>query len=93
MRYKLYDIIYIIYYMAHEPETGQYDRPSTRTIVTFFVKATYVYDWCLHKVKDRWMDQQDWNNPSEEGHFWNVIDCCALKALTGWSVGEIADSK
>ena len=39
------------------------------------------------------MDQQDWNNPSEEGHFWNVIDCCALKALTGWTVGEIADSK
>jgi len=56
------------------------------------IAATYTYEWALKKVKDRWAEQQDWNNPTEEGHFWNVIDCCALKALTGWSVGIIADN-
>jgi len=78
-------------------ETGLSDTPIlayqlNQNAIAPKIAATYVYDWCLHKVKDRWMDQQDWNNPSEEGHFWNVIDCCALKALTGWTVGEIADN-
>ena len=41
--------------------------------------ATYVYELCLKRVKDRWADQQEWNNPTEEGHLYNVLDCCALK--------------
>ena len=53
----------------------------------------YIFNPCVQKYyQDRWSDQQDWNNPTEEGHLYNVLDCCALKALTGWTVGEIADN-
>ena len=47
----------------------------------------------MTEIKNRWAEQQDWNNPSEEGHFHNVLDCCAIKAITGWHIGEVADSE
>ena len=47
----------------------------------------------MKNVKDHRAGQQEWNNPSEMGHFWNVVDCCVKKALTDCAVGIIADSK
>ena len=47
----------------------------------------------MTKIKTRWADQQDWNNPTDEGHFHNVLDCCSIKAITGWHVGKVADGK
>jgi acyl-CoA oxidase len=78
-------------------ESGKSDTPIlayqlNQNAIAPKIAATYTFEWALKKVKDRWAEQQDWNNPTEDGHFWNVIDCCALKALTGWSVGAIADN-
>ena len=47
----------------------------------------------MSEIKNRWADQQEWNNPTEAGHFDNVLDCCAIKAITGWHIGKVADRK
>jgi len=78
-------------------ESGRSDTPIlsyqlNQMAIAPKIASTYVYEWAMSEIKDRWSDQQDWNNPTEEGHFHNVLDCCAIKAITGWHIGEVADN-
>jgi len=77
-------------------ESGASDTPIlsyqlNQDVIAPFIASTYVYEWAMSEIKNRWADQQAWNNPTEDGHFHNVLDCCAIKAITGWHIGKVAD--